>query len=229
MRVYAAFRLCGPQFLDFATAWVAGGPQVHCELVVQRDGNFETYGSLYPDGVSRSNVLRSTFYGILDTSARPLTRERAIERGLTWQWLDITDLVGADGGIEQWMQKKVGMSYRTGIFLDYVLPVRVSGTQPKTSYICSELLAESILVFAGAKTPALRSALDLKTMWGAWPLCRQQGLPKLSPAALHSVLSECQGVTAMQPDEVVAHVRRTCMFPCGARSTEASERDAPTP
>jgi hypothetical protein len=202
--VYVAFRLSGRALVDRATAAVAGGPQVHCELVVDRGGVFHAYGSIYPEGVYASAVHRNTLFGLYARDGTPVSRERAERLGLLWEWVDVTALVGRTGTIETWARQRLGFAYRAAVFVDMMLPLTLGTHSPKQSYICSEFAADALLATAGAAAPALRADFAKRARWGGRCAGVDQGTAKLPPAALRAALTAVAPV--LSPDQVAALV-----------------------
>ena len=186
--VYVAFRLRGSSAVDRLTAVAAGGPHVHCELVVLRDSTLFTYGSVAPNGVYASSVRDSAYFGMFDRFGSRVPREEAQAAGLDWDWVDITALVGTSGTLEAWARRRLGTPYRTAIYADLLLPVTF-GTA-KQSVICSEFAADAIIATSGARAPQVRSAVRQHAAWGVGCLKIQQSSAKLTPQGLWLVLQE---------------------------------------
>lgn len=209
--VYLVFKHEQGELIDQVVRWVTGGKHVHVETVFviqHKPVSVLAVGSLYPQGVYASDVLKDPYYHLYSHTGSSLPVDT--KRGLGWTWVDITATFANDhyrqNALDWAITQVKHVQYRTSAFVTFPMPCSSSTTRSKRKVICSEFCADMMLKFCTPEThhrilPSLNQHCE--RLGGLV----QGGTEKLSPQALYETL-QSTGVGIVVPSATVRQLMR---------------------
>ena len=168
--------------VDKLAEWITGGPEVHCEFVVETDGTLTTYGALFGIGVFSSTVRQDASY-----------------RTGKWTWVDVTSLFSATESevyLREWLEHTLGLAYGTRAMVAFAVPWTGAGHRklPKDTYICSELVADALLNCSATTAPTQQARKKILSQ------CRAD-TSRLSPYQIYTALRACAACRELGAEE----------------------------